>query len=124
MVPPKLGPVHVHDQSELLACRQRVAGHLKQPVKVNVAHLNAKFAAERMIEQADLPATILRPTYFAQNDTGLKGALVGGGIYPIALGQHGVSIVDARDVADADAAVIELLRREQAAAPCRERSTT
>ncbi len=81
----------------------------------DVAHLNAKFAAERMIEQAELPATILRPTYFAQNDAALKGALVGGGIYPIALGHLGVSIVDARDVSDA--AVIELLRREHATTP-------
>lgn len=77
----------------------------------DVAHLNAKFAAERMIEQADLPATVLRPAYFAQNDAALKDALVGGGIYPTPLGHVGVSIVDARDVADA--AVIELLRRER-----------
>ncbi len=77
----------------------------------DVAHLNAKFAAERMIEQADLPATVLRPAYFAQNDAELKGALAGGGVYPIPLGHVGVSIVDARDVADA--AVIELLRRER-----------
>ncbi len=77
----------------------------------DVAHLNAKFAAERMIEQADLPATVLRPTYFAQNDAALKDALVGGGIYPTPLGHVGVSIVDVSDVADA--AVIELLRRER-----------
>jgi len=74
----------------------------------DVAHLNAKFAAERMIEQADLPATVLRPTYFAQNDAALKDALVGGGIYPTPLGHVGVSIVDVSDVA-----VIELLRRER-----------
>ncbi len=74
----------------------------------DVAHLNAKFAAERMIEQADLPATVLRPTYFAQNDAALKDALVGGGIYPTPLGHLGVSIVEVADVA-----VIELLRRER-----------
>ncbi len=77
----------------------------------DVAHLNAKFPAERMIEQADLPATVLRPTYFAQNDAALKNALVGGGVYPTPLGHVGVSIVDVSDVADA--AVIELLRRER-----------
>ena len=81
----------------------------------DVPHFTAKHAVERMIEALDLPATILRPSYFIQNDVGFKGALQGAGIYPSPVGVRGVSMVDIRDIADA--AVIELLRRERASGP-------
>jgi uncharacterized protein YbjT (DUF2867 family) len=81
----------------------------------DVPHFTAKYAVERMIEALDLPATILRPSYFIQNDVMLKGALQGAGIYPSPIGSRGVSMVDIGDIADA--AVIELVRRERAVGP-------
>ena len=81
----------------------------------DVPHFAAKYAVERMIEALDLPATILRPSYFIQNDVMLKGVLQGAGIYPAPVGERGVSMVDIGDIADA--AVIEVIRRERAAGP-------
>lgn len=81
----------------------------------DVPHFTAKYAVERMIEELELPATILRPSYFIQNDVMLKGVLQGPGIYPSPVGEKGVSMVDIGDIADA--AVIELVRRERAAGP-------
>lgn len=78
----------------------------------DVPHFTAKYAVERMIEELELPATILRPSYFIQNDVMLKGVLQGAGIYPAPVGQKGVSMIDIGDIADA--AVIELIRRERA----------
>jgi uncharacterized protein YbjT (DUF2867 family) len=71
-------------------------------------------AVERMIEEMDLPATVLRPSYFFQNDATLKDPLTKAGLYVSPVGDKGVSMVDVRDIADA--AVIELLRRDRAPA--------
>ena len=79
----------------------------------DVPHFAAKYVVERMIEALDLPATILRPSYFIQNDVMLKAPLLGAGVYPSPIGSRGVSMVDVGDIADA--AVIELVRRERAA---------
>ncbi len=81
----------------------------------DVPHFTAKHAAERMIGQFDLPATILRPSYFFQNDLQLKGALTGAGLYPTPIGGKGVSMIDVGDIAEA--AAIELLRRDRAGGP-------
>lgn len=78
----------------------------------DVSHFTAKHAVERMIEQMDLPATVLRPSYFFQNDATFKDPLVKAGLYVSPIGDKGVSMVDVRDIADA--AVIELLRRDRA----------
>lgn len=78
----------------------------------NVPHFTAKHAVEAMIEQFDIPATILRPNCFMQNDTWFKDALLGAGIYPFPIGDKGVSMVDARDVAEIAAKA--LLERERA----------
>jgi uncharacterized protein YbjT (DUF2867 family) len=78
----------------------------------DVSHFTAKHAVERMIEQLDLPATILRPAYFIQNDATFKYPLTKAGLYVSPIGDKGVSMVDVRDIADA--AVIELLRRDRA----------
>lgn len=80
----------------------------------DVSHFTAKHAVERMIEQMDLPATVLRPSYFFQNDATLKDPLTKAGLYVAPVGEKGVSMVDVRDIADA--AVIELLRRDRASA--------
>jgi uncharacterized protein YbjT (DUF2867 family) len=79
----------------------------------DVSHFTAKHAVERMIEQMDLPATILRPSYFFQNDALLKEPLQKAGLYVSPVGNKGVSMVDVRDIADA--AVLELLRRDRSA---------
>ena len=80
----------------------------------DVSHFTAKHAVERMIEQMNLPATILRPSYFFQNDATFRDPLTKAGLYVSPVGDKGVSMVDVRDIADA--AVAELLRRDRAPA--------
>ncbi len=80
----------------------------------DVPHFASKHLAERAIDAQGLPATVLRPAYFMQNDIMFKDALRAG-IYPQPIGGTGLAMVDARDIADAAAA--ELLRRERAAHP-------
>ena len=81
----------------------------------DVPHFASKVAVERMIEAFDLPASILRPAYFIQNDLRQKDALLGAGLYAMPVGAKGISMVDIRDIGEA--AAKELLRREQAGAP-------
>ena len=75
----------------------------------DVPHGAAKYAAERMIADRAMPATILRPTYFMQNDVRLKDAIIGMGVYPSPIGPKGVSVVDIRDIVEV--AALELVRR-------------
>ncbi len=82
---------------------------------LNVPHFAAKFGVERMIEQMGLHATILRPAYFINNDLTVKDVVTGYGVYPMPIGSKGLAMVDTRDIAEV--AAIELVRREQAAAP-------
>lgn len=82
---------------------------------VNVPHFAGKFAVERMIEQMGFKATILRPAYFMNNDVTIKDVVTGYGVYPMPIGDKGLAMIDARDIGEI--AAIELLRREQAAAP-------
>jgi uncharacterized protein YbjT (DUF2867 family) len=81
----------------------------------DVPHFAGKYTVERMIEALDLPATILRPAYFIQNDVRLKDPLLKFGVYGMPIGSKGVSMVDTRDIGEA--ASIELARREQAPTP-------
>lgn len=81
----------------------------------DVPHFAGKATVERMIQALDLPATVLRPAYFIQNDLGQKDLLLGAGVYGAPIGAKGVSMVDIRDIAAAAAA--ELLRRERAPGP-------
>lgn len=81
----------------------------------DVPHFAGKYTVERMIEALDLPATILRPAYFIQNDLRQKDVLLNAGIYGSPIGGKGVSMVDIRDIGEA--AAIELVRREQASTP-------
>lgn len=62
-------------------------------------HTAAKAAAEAMIVRAGLPATILRPAYFFQNDVAEREAILAGRYRP-PIGHKGVSMVDARDIAE------------------------
>ena len=81
----------------------------------DVPHFAGKAVVERMIEALDVPATVLRPAYFIQNDLRQKDLLLGPGVYGSPIGAKGVSMVDIRDIAAA--AAIELLRRERAHEP-------
>ena len=81
----------------------------------DVPHFIGKHTVERMIEQCDLPATVLRPAYFIQNDQRQKDALLKHGVYGMPIGHQGISMVDIRDIGEA--AALELLRREQAKEP-------
>jgi uncharacterized protein YbjT (DUF2867 family) len=81
----------------------------------DVPHFAGKHTVERMIESLDLPATVLRPAYFIQNDLRQKDPLMKFGAYGAPIGSKGVSMVDIRDIGEA--AAIELLRREQSSAP-------
>ncbi|WP_028218616.1 NmrA family NAD(P)-binding protein [Paraburkholderia oxyphila] len=82
---------------------------------VDVPHFTGKYTVERMIERLDLPATVLRPAYFIQNDARLKESLLSYGIYGMPIGAKGISMVDVRDIGDAAARA--LLRRERASDP-------
>lgn len=82
-------------------------------VYTNVPHFTGKHTVERMIESLDMPATILRPAYFMQNDEQVKSVIEGYGVYPMPIGTAGVRMVDVRDIADIAAA--ELLHRHHTA---------
>lgn len=82
---------------------------------VDVPHFTGKHTVERMIEKLDLPATILRPAYFMQNDVQVQPVIEGYGVFPMPIGSKGCAMVDARDIADI--AVAELLRRDRAPQP-------
>jgi uncharacterized protein YbjT (DUF2867 family) len=81
----------------------------------NVPHFTSKHTVERMIESLDIPATVLRPAYFMQNERMVQQVIQGYGVYPMPIGSAGVAMVDARDIADI--AVAELLRRDRAPDP-------
>jgi uncharacterized protein YbjT (DUF2867 family) len=81
---------------------------------VNVPHFAVKSGAERMIERMGFGATILRPTYFIDNEHMIKDVILNHGVYPMPIGSKGVAMVDIRDIAEV--AAIELIRREQASA--------
>ncbi|KQR73761.1 NmrA family transcriptional regulator [Burkholderia sp. Leaf177] len=81
----------------------------------DVPHFTGKYTVERMIEEFDLPATILRPTYFIQNDASITEVIAGHSVYPMPVGSVGVSMADTRDIAEV--AAICLLQRERSATP-------
>jgi uncharacterized protein YbjT (DUF2867 family) len=82
---------------------------------VDVPHFTGKHTVERMIEHLNIPATVLRPAYFIQNDIRQKDPLLTHGVYGMPIGTKGISMVDVRDIGEA--AALELLRREHAAEP-------
>ena len=82
---------------------------------VNVPHFAGKFGVERMIEQMDFKATILRPAYFMNNELMIKDVVTAYGVYPMPIGSKGLAMIDARDIGEI--AAIELIRRETSATP-------
>ncbi len=79
---------------------------------VNVPHFAVKFGAERMIQEMGFSASILRPSYFIDNDLTIKDVIVNHGVYPMPIGSKGIAMVDARDIAEV--AALELIRRTEA----------
>jgi len=73
---------------------------------LDVPHFASKFAIERALREFDVPWTVLRPNYFFQNDVTVRDSLTSAGIYPMPLGDTGVSAVDVRDIAEAAAIVL------------------
>lgn len=88
---------------------------LKSEHYADVPHFATKAVIEHMFEAGDVPATVLRPCYFFQNDVQQKEGLLTHGVYSMPLGTTGLSMVDARDIGEA--AAKELLRRERSATP-------
>jgi len=78
---------------------------------VNVPHFAVKYGAERMLEAMGFSATILRPTYFIDNEVMVKDVILEHSVYPMPIGPKGVAMVDARDIAEI--AAIELIRRHR-----------
>jgi uncharacterized protein YbjT (DUF2867 family) len=72
----------------------------------DVPHFASKLAIETALREFDVPFTVLRPNYFFQNDASLEDPLTKAGIYPMPLGQVGVSAVDVRDIAEATAVAL------------------
>lgn len=60
---------------------------------------------ERHLEASGVPFTVLRPNFFLQNFLGLAPAIASGAL-PLPTGEARAALVDARDVADAAAAVL------------------
>lgn len=75
----------------------------KAQVFPDVPHFASKVAIENAMRESDVPFTIIRPGYYFQNDLAVKDAITKAGIYPIPLGDIGVSAVDVRDIAEAAA---------------------
>lgn len=78
----------------------------------NVPHFSVKHAVEQVIAQMGFSATILRPTYFIDNEIMVRDVILGHGVYPMPVGSKGLAMVDARDIADI--AALELMRRDGA----------
>jgi uncharacterized protein YbjT (DUF2867 family) len=68
-------------------------------------HAVAKAGAEALIRSHGIPATILRPAYFFQNDRALKEPILAGA-YPIPIGGVGAEMIDIRDIAAVAAVAI------------------
>lgn len=79
---------------------------------VNVPHFAVKSGAERMLEAMGFSASILRPSYFIDNEIMITDVILNHDVYPMPIGGKGVAMVDARDIAEV--AAIELVRRDKA----------
>jgi len=77
-----------------------------------VPHFAVKFSAEQIIKQMGFGATILRPSYFIDNEHMIKDVILNHGLYPMPIGGKGLAMVDTRDIAEV--AALELIRRDQA----------
>jgi len=77
-------------------------------------HFAAKAAAERLIDDLGIAATVLRPGYYMQNDAAEKDRLLAG-TYGPPVGNRAALMVDVRDLGEvAAAALLERQRAEEA----------
>ncbi len=77
-------------------------------------HFAAKAAAERMIDDLGITATVLRPGYYMQNDSVEEDRLLAG-FYAPPVGNRSALMVDVRDLGEvAAAALLERQRADQA----------
>jgi uncharacterized protein YbjT (DUF2867 family) len=72
----------------------------------DAVHVTSKREVEREMERLRLPAVVLRPNSFFQNDLAVKSVIVHHGVYPVPLGPVGCHAVDTRDVGEALAALL------------------
>lgn len=79
---------------------------------VNVPHFASKYLVERMLEAQGFAATVLRPAYFINNDAMQLAAVQEYGVYGMPIGELGLAMIDARDIAEI--AALELIRRSSA----------
>ena len=76
----------------------------KVDVMRDAPHMAAKFTVENSIRHSGIPFTILRPNGFIQAEAqAIKPVIMGMGLYPVPIGDDGISLVDARDIAEAAA---------------------
>ncbi|MDH5526708.1 MAG: NAD(P)H-binding protein [Nitrospirota bacterium] len=88
-------------------CKQVVYLSAPAPAWGNeVPMLAAKRTVEDAVRDSGLRWTILRPNHLFQNDLACRDAIAGRGIYPLPLGDAGISRVDVRDVAEVAAAAL------------------
>lgn len=71
------------------------------PFAAEVPHFASKQLIETAVLRSGIPATILRPNNFFQNDLAFLEAILHFGVYPQPIGAKGVARVDIRDIADA-----------------------
>jgi nucleoside-diphosphate-sugar epimerase len=69
---------------------------------LEIPHFVSKLPVEGVIRSSGVEYTILRPSYFFQNDLGVLNA-IRAGIYPAPNGTIGIHRVDVRDIAEAAA---------------------
>ncbi len=68
-----------------------------------VPHFGGKLGIEQAVLKSGVPATVLRPNNFYQNDYWFKDAMLQHGVYPQPIGDVGLNRVDVRDIAEAAA---------------------
>ena len=82
--------------------------YLSSDISVHAPFLppaGTKVGVEAAIRASGVPYTILRPTFFHQNDYLIKDAIVNGA-FPLPLGPNPVARIDVRDIAEVAAAAL------------------
>jgi uncharacterized protein YbjT (DUF2867 family) len=77
-----------------------------------VPHFGGKLAIEQAVLKSGVPATVLRPNNFYQNDYMFKDVILQHGVYPQPIGDVGLNRVDVRDIAEAAAIALTTSRHE------------
>jgi uncharacterized protein YbjT (DUF2867 family) len=70
------------------------------PGSDRIPHFASKIPVIDTIRRSGIDWTILSPNDFFQNDAPVRDAIVQHGVYPLPIGQRGISRVDVRDVAE------------------------